>query len=317
MSKISLSELAEELGEEIPEKLEAQEWKQDICEEIDYIIPFKGLARDIQGWILDSSMYPQPAIAFAASMTILGACIGRTIAFDNLKGNLMYICLAESGEGKDWPMKASRILMSEVGLSGAVASKMASGAALTEAMIDSPSLLLHIDEFGNYLSSISGKNANQYSKEIVGILTEVSTSGDSIWEGKKTKGNDAPTIEEPNLCLLGLSTERQIFDGVKTSDLADGSLARYSVIFGTNGQLPRKVNNDKRKPPKNLIDDLRDLVNHYNGGFKINISKQVLRDTLYDQHHFDLTTRIKKMSNAFLAHPEKNHHLTACKFQAI
>jgi hypothetical protein len=47
MSKVTFLELAKELGEEVPEQDEAQEWISDISSEIDYMIPFPCVAQDI------------------------------------------------------------------------------------------------------------------------------------------------------------------------------------------------------------------------------------------------------------------------------
>lgn len=273
------------------EGFQAQEWKENLANEIDYIIPFPGIARDIQQWILDSSMYPQPAISFAATMSVLSVCIGRNIAYENIKGNLMFICMAESGEGKDYPFKAAKKLLDAVGLGGSVFSRMASGAALMEAMRDSPSMLFHVDEFGNYLSSINGKNANQYSKEIVDIMTLAYTDADGSISGKKTKGNDAINVIEPNMCVFGLSTERQLFDGLRTSDLANGSLARYSLLFGLNGLLPRDIT---QKPiPSKITQDLLELIKtHEKSIFIASTQLKVFEE--YRKEKFALVKRTKE-----------------------
>ncbi len=276
---------------------EAQEWVQDLSSEIDYIIPFPGIARDIQQWILSTSIYPQPAISFVATMSCLGVLFGRSMAYENIKGNLMYICLAESGEGKDWPFKAVKRIIDAIGKGDMVKDcKHASGAALMESLQDTPSMLFHIDEFGNYLNSINGKNANQYSKEIVDVMTEAYTCCDTTLKGKKLKGMEPIKIIEPNLCVFGLSTERQVFDGLKTSDLANGSLARYSILFGVNGQLPKRVKIPDRVPA-HITNKLLEMIEEEGEGRFFIKSTQLKVSDDYDDHKFNLVTRIKKLSN--------------------
>jgi len=211
---------------------EIADWNDNLSKDIDYIIPFDCVARDIQQWILSQSMYPQPGLAFAAALSVVAVAIGRNIAYENLKGNLMFIGLAESGEGKDFPLKCASRVLEAVGLGGAVEDRPASGAALTQAMEENPSLLLSIDEFGHFLSSINGKGANNFAKEVGDIFTKSYTSANDKITGKRTKDNEPIIIKEPNLCLLGMTTERQVFDGLTTADIADGSLARYMIIFG-------------------------------------------------------------------------------------
>lgn len=293
-----------EKGKQIPiydigieqEEFEAQDWNPNLSSGIDYIIPFPGLARDIQGWILENSIYPQPAISFAATMSILAVSYGRYIAYENIKGNLMFLCMAESGEGKDWPFKCAKKILEAVGLGADVYDRMASGAALIESLVDSPSMLFHIDEFGNYLSSI--KNASSYSKEIIDIMTQAYTSADGSIQGKKTKGNAPLEIKEPNLCIFGLATERQVFDGLRTSDLANGSLARYSLLFGVNGQMPNRVKTNNRTPPDHVIEKLRESISsHKKTAWPYSYQLNVTQD--YDDEKFRLVTDIKKMMNEF------------------
>lgn len=213
---------------------EAQDWNQDLSGEIDYMIPFPGIAQDIQNWILETSVKPQPALAFAASLTVLSTIQGRLIQCDRIKGNIMALCLADSGEGKDWPMKACKKLLASIGMEDCVYGQMASGAALVDALVESPNLMLIIDEVGHYFAGINSKNTNQYSKEIMPIITEIYTSAADSYSEKKRKGQDARRIQEPNLSMMGMSTERQIMDTLRTSEVADGSLARFMVIFGNN-----------------------------------------------------------------------------------
>jgi hypothetical protein len=278
-------------------EFEAQEWNDSLSAEIDYIIPFTGIAQDIQAWILEKSLYPQPAISFAAVMSILCVLKGRYNSYENIKGNLMFICMAESGEGKDWPFKAIKLILDAIGKAAIVRDgKHASGAALMESIQDTPSMILLIDEFGNYMANINGKNANQYSKEIIDIMTEAYTCSNSKLVGKVLKGKQPIIVTEPNLCVFGLSTERQIFDGLKTSDLANGSLARYSILFGVNGQLPRRIKyNDT--VPNHIVSELVKMLDEMPDERFFKRSHQINRSSEYEDYKHDMTTRIKEMAN--------------------
>ena len=213
---------------------EAQEWKVDLSGEIDYLIPFPCLARDIQEWIIATSVKVQPALAFAATMSVLAVVSGRDAQVGGTKGGFIGLCLAESGEGKDWPLKSCHRLLDSVGLSHHVYGEMASGAALVESIAATPSALLQIDEAGHYFATINSKGSSQFSREIMPIITKCYTSSADYYQDKARKGQDGIKIIEPNLNVLGMSTERQIMDTLKTSEVADGSLARFMVIFGLN-----------------------------------------------------------------------------------
>jgi hypothetical protein len=247
---------------------DVQDWVASPSSSIDYIIPFPSVARDIQQFILSNSIYPQPAFAYAAAMAVVGTCVGRNLRYTNLKGNMMFIGMLESGEGKDHPFKMAKKILKAVGLENRVESKCASGAALFEALEANPSLLLHIDEYGHYMDGINGKGANVYAKEIVTIMTEAYTSSSDELVGKRTKGGEPIRIEEPNLSVFGMSTERQIFDGLRSSDVADGSLARYMMLFGTSGLRHKRLHYSQLTAPvpEGIINSLKKLIedNKYN-----------------------------------------------------
>jgi len=275
---------------------EAQEWIQNISSAIDYIIPFDCEARDIQQWILSTSIYPQPAIAYAAAMVCVGTLIGRNVAYEDIKGNLMFICAAESGEGKDWPAKCVDALLLELDMGNNIISKLASGAALKECLEGSPNLLFFIDEFGQYLNSINGKNANTYAREITISITELYTRAASSWRSKHSVTNPGVTITEPNLSILGLSTERQIFDGLRTSDLANGMLARYSILFGESRLMPCRVK-PSLTPPRWLIEKLTALKNKYSRENIFKKCEELQVSKAYSNAKYDLTVLLKKTGN--------------------
>lgn len=272
-------------------KLEAQEWQSDLTSEIDYMIPFPGIAQDIQNWILATSIKPQPALALSATLVVLSTVFGRTIQCQGIKGNLMALCLAESGEGKDWPMKACKKLLDSIDLADRVHGQMASGAALVDALFETPSMMLVIDEVGHYFAGINNKNSNQYSREIMPIITEVYTSGSDMYYEKKRKGQDARKVIEPNLSMLGMSTERQIMDSLRTSEVADGSLARFIVVFGNNNvPIDRKRHSDP-SVPVTIKNRLELLINPF-----LLCSKEIILTEQYDNAKRDMEDRFNDMA---------------------
>jgi hypothetical protein len=239
-----------------------QAWNSDLTSGIDYIIKFDGVARDIQQWILDTSVIKQPAIALAATLSVLGVVVGRQIDYRGIKGNLMSICIAGSGHGKDHPLKCVDRLLDSVGLGGRIYSRLASGTALFETVNRHPSCVLTIDEMGHYLGSISEKGSNQFSKEIMPMITEMYTSANDTYRDKARKGGSKEVIYSPNLNLLGMTTERQIIDAMKSNSLADGSLARFLILFG---EKPKQLNQEfiDKSVPVALKNKLSDLARKY------------------------------------------------------
>lgn len=230
----ALSFLDDEIAKEegFSEELEAQEWKPSLADELDYIIPFPGVAKDIQKWILDTSIRQQPAIALAATMAVMATCAGRYTNVNGIKGNIMTVCIADSSEGKDHPLKSVERILETVGLADSYYSRMASGAALVDALDRSNSMIMVIDEIGHYFSGINSKLSGAHSREIMPMLTEMYTSASGKYREKTRKGMIGRVISEPNLSLIGFSTESQLLEAVSANDLEDGSLARFFFFFG-------------------------------------------------------------------------------------
>lgn len=242
---------------------DAQEWNDSLSSEIDYVIPFPCIARDIQLWIMETSQKVQPGLALASTLCTLATIYGRKKNIDGIKGNVMILGLAESGEGKDWPLKASFKILDSIGLGGHFNGSMASGAALFDAVFDHPNSLLAIDEIGHYFSGINSKTSNQFSREIMPMITEMYTSANDMYIEKKRKGTEAKRIIEPNLSLFGLSTERQIFESLRTNEVLDGSLARFMVIFGENNVTI----NQNRKTDTSVPDQIKSRLEEYSGKY--------------------------------------------------
>ena len=290
-----LSDQIEQYKEEInstTEIIEAQEWVPDITNGIDYEIKAPGLARDIQQWILSTSIKKQPALALASTLAVLSTAYGRSYSIDGVKGNIMMLCMAESGEGKDWPIKAATKILASVGLGDHVYGQMASGAALVDAISDTPNALLTIDEAGHYFSSINNKTSNQYSREIMPIITELYTSSADQYREKKRKGQESRIIKEPNLCFLGMTTERQILDSLKSTEVMDGSLARFLVLFGEKHVA---INHDRvksRNVPEHITEALKEKINLFESSphfesMSIDVSDDYLAEKYFQDDKFN------------------------------
>ena len=246
------------------EKPEAQEWQSDLSADIDFMIPAHfGIAADIQRWIMQTSTKCQPALAFSATLAIMGAVVGRYINCDGIKGNFMSICIAESTEGKDHPLKCVKEVLDAIGLEHNHKGAVNSGAAMMDILEHQPNTVLVLDEMGHFLAGVKSANSTQYTKEVMPMITELYTSANKSYQEKAKKGDGGRVITEPNLCVFGVTTERQIMDGFRTSELADGSLGRFGVFFGNKNVRINEdsIDMDDKNCPAEIIEKLIELKN--------------------------------------------------------
>ena len=245
----------------IPDKQEAQEWK-DLSKGIDFNIPFDGIARDLQQWIISGQLRSQVGLSLLSTLAILATVKGRCLSYEGMiKGNMTLIGLCESGDGKDYCYKVVDKALKQASdkkndLSNLVHGKQSSGASLVEAISNhGNTALLLIDEVGHFFSGVTGSKAGVYANEIVPMITELYTSSHDSYMPKSKKGQRGERIEQPNLTLLGMSSEKQFLDTLNDNMLEDGSLARFLIIFGEKNPPPL-FNASREQIPEHIKESL-------------------------------------------------------------
>jgi hypothetical protein len=131
-------------------------------------------------YILGSAVRPQPILAIGASLSALGALMGRKYRTQtNLRTNLYVVGMAGSGGGKDHARGAIKEAFIAAGLQRYLGgNRIASGSGLLTALYRQPSSLFQLDEFGQFLGNIVNKrHAPKYLAEIWDLLTELWRSG--------------------------------------------------------------------------------------------------------------------------------------------
>ena len=264
----------------IKNDIEAQDWNPSLSGNIDFIIPFDGIAKDIQQWILDGQRRKQPGLSLCSTLAILSTAKGRIQNYEgSIKGNFMMIGLCESGDGKEYCLRVVEKALSQcknekTNLGNLVQGQMASGAALIDAINEhGHTCAMVVDEIGHYLGGVSGKKANVYAAEIMPLMTELYTKSDGLFIGKSKKGEPGARILEPNLTLLGMSSEKQFLETLTEGMISDGSLARFFIVFGETDPPP--IFDSKSEPlPKHIAETLLDVyqmnIALYAGDFESN-----------------------------------------------
>ena len=210
-----------------------------------------------------SAPSPQPWLTLGAALAMFGAAAGRRYASPtNLRTNIYSIGVADSGGGKDHPLRASTRLMITAGLANHVgSSKIASGAGLVTAITRNPSIYFPIDEVGFLLASAADrKRAAKHLTEIIDNLTEFYSLADSTFLGTayaNDREKPREVIEQPCLCLFGVTTPAVFWGSLSSGNVMDGSLARM-LIFESDNHYP-DVNHDpvENTPTASMIEAMQ------------------------------------------------------------
>lgn len=206
-----------------------------------------------------SAPSPQPWLTLGAGLAMFGAAAGRRYAGPtDLRTNIYAIGVADSGGGKDHPLRASTRLMIAAGLASHVgSSKIASGAGLLTAITRNPSIYFPLDEVGFLIASAADrKRAPKHLTEIIDNLTEFYSLADSTFLGisyANDKEKPREVIEQPCLCLFGVTTPGVFWGSLSSDNVIDGSLARMLIFESENHYPDPQHDRLANEPPAELV----------------------------------------------------------------
>lgn len=206
-----------------------------------------------------SAPSPQPWATLGAALAMFGAAAGRRYASPTgLRTNIYSVGIIDSGGGKDHPLRASARLMIAAGLANHVgSSKIASGSGLVTAITRNPSIYFPLDEVGFLLSSAADrKRAPKHLTEIIDNLTEFySLAGHTFLGTAYANDKEKPreVIEQPCLCLFGVTTPAVFWSGLSSGNVMDGSLARMLIFESDNPYPDPQHDLAPSDPPADLV----------------------------------------------------------------
>ena len=223
-----------------------------------------GVLGDLVNYMLATARRPQPELSLAASLCAVGALMGRKYRTEtNLRSNLYIIGVAESGSGKNHSREIVNELFIEAGVGQYLGgNKVASGAGLLTALYRQPALILQIDEFGMFLQAAADRRRSpRHITEILDNMTELFTSAGGIFLGAEYANRDGKNerrdINQPCLCVYGTSAPVHFWAALQSSNVVDGSLARFIIIHCTDDYPEENDAAGIRKAPPGLLDRLK------------------------------------------------------------
>lgn len=208
-------------------------------------------------WIVGSSIRPQPELALANTLAAMGAVFGRRYASEwDTRTNLYLVGIAATGSGKDHSRKAVKKLLAAAGLHHLLAGdSIVSGAGLLRGLQAQPAQILHLDEFGMLLKSITQEDGPAHLRSISKALLELFSSSGSIFHGGHYASSDIDpiVIDHPHLCIYATTALSTYREGLTRAAVASGELNRFLVIPAAD-DLPRLSRSVVEvQPPERLV----------------------------------------------------------------
>lgn len=236
------------------------------------LIPFEmtdpgGVLGEMIGYMRETARRPQPVLALGASLCALGALMGRKYrTASNLRSNLYIVGIADSGSGKNHAREVINELFVEARLGHYLGgNKIASGAGLLTAIHRQPAILFQLDEFGMFLAAAADrKRSPRHVTEILDNMTELYTAAGGIFLGAEYANRDGKNerrdINQPCLCVYGTTTPLHFWNALQSTNVVDGSLARFIIVQTDDDYPEENLNAGIRRSPAHLLDALRAIA---------------------------------------------------------
>ena len=221
----------------VPVKASASdEMIYDVPEYPEHLLKPGGIVQKLAEWILQTAQKPQPILALAAALSVVGTVLGRKVATSTgLRTNYYMVGVAGTSAGKDHARKCVKVLFQAAGLSDLLGGEeLASGTALLARAADHPVSLFQIDELGLMLKAVATKGAGPHLASIVTNLMKLFSSSGTVYHGteyadRKTK--ERKDIAYPCIGLHGTTTPETLWPALGSQDVVSGYLNRMIMLF--------------------------------------------------------------------------------------
>jgi len=212
-----------------------------------------GFLGDLIRYNLSTAHYPLPEVAMGAALSLLSALTGGKVSDRGARTNLMIICLALSGAGKDHGRKLNRKILRLCGGEKLIGpERIGSHAGILSALSEQWNMLFQVDEI-HHLAMAMQDRSSPHLVQISSVLMQVFSSADDIWTGD-AYGDRAKvkTLRYPHLVLHGTAVPQDFWEAMTEKNLTGGLIGRC-LVFESSKYVDYQEPSDEPLP-QSLID---------------------------------------------------------------
>jgi len=207
-----------------------------------------GFVEDAMAWIDGTAVCPQPMFSLAAALCLAGTLYGRGVQDESgLRTNLFLMGVGYTSCGKDHALKAVSRILDSCEATHLRLGQVTSDSAVEYALRRNPRFALLIDEAGHFFAGVTDtKAAGSPLRSIKPALLELWSSAGGRWKGKqrvpphgRENAAEPAVIDDPHVCLFGMTQPQIFFDGISKTELRDGWLARNLFFISKTRPKPR------------------------------------------------------------------------------
>jgi len=214
-------------------------------------------------WIYKTARRPQPALALANTICMVGAVAGRRVENETkLRTNFYAVGIGGTSCGKEHSMQCTVELLEAAGLEKWIGpGGWKSGSAIVTSIHSHPMQLCNLDELGKILLASSGPRAPSHLLDVRKVLLELFGRANGIYFGDAyadERINPRKKIREPHLCYYGATVPEPFFDALQSSSLTDGFVNRHLVFpVDDDSPKPRPLRAISSLPRDPIVESLR------------------------------------------------------------
>ena len=212
-----------------------------------------GFLGELIRYNLSTAHYPLPEVAMGAALSLLSTLTGGKVSDRGARTNLMIICLALSGAGKDHGRKLNRKILRLCGGEKIIGpERIGSHAGILSALSEQWNMLFQVDEI-HHLAMAMQDRSSPHLVQISSVLMQVFSSADDIWTGD-AYGDRAKvkTLRYPHLVLHGTAVPQDFWEAMTEKNLTGGLIGRC-LVFESSRYVDYQEPSDEPLP-QSLID---------------------------------------------------------------
>ncbi|MBS0207529.1 MAG: DUF3987 domain-containing protein [Planctomycetes bacterium] len=262
-----------------------------------------GFIGDVMGYTLFNSLYPQPELALAGAIALMGVLTGRKVCdARNTRTNVYLVGVAPSGSGKDDARATNKEVLIRAGSAAMLGPEsIGSSAGLISWLKQQPAALFQLDEVGRLLQTMQfAKSSHLFN--IGSQLLKLYSSANQIFVGDAYADvKKIQTIVQPHACVYGTSTPGKFWESLNTDNVTEGLVGRFMVFESARG-YPDPVDNGRLELPASIVERARwwlEYVPNRNSGNLAGQGELTVPQCV--QHTPEAAERLKEHRNAIAA----------------
>lgn len=224
----------------------------------DRLLRVPGFVDELVRFNLATCHRVQPQLAVAGALALQAVLIARKKRVDcGLRSNVQFICVADSGEGKNYARELNMAILQLAQLEKLLApEEFASDSGIFSLLREHAARLWHADEFGRYLRMTGSNSKATHLTQIPSALMRLYTGAKGPFLPKAYVDAKANvSVNQPCLVTYATTTPDALYGALSEDNLRDGFLGRTLMIQGLDDAADNDV--PEQPIPKSILESVK------------------------------------------------------------